>query len=364
MDVDHCETGNRVSLPVGNCEHRDGNTRNYSGLERSSSQQAEAFHDAKDKTCVDSSINPADRLSKRKRSDEDNSDLSTPGIDKTRLSPRVEINQKGKESPLPEHSVKRQKSDVLGTGATKKNFTPLNISATDNRLHRLTVLLWQKIFCFVPPVFLGRLLRVDHAFHDILKSSRSYIAQAPLQSFNALHDQKSESIWIASRKRFAPGLPRPLFGQSELEMWKLIRGNRCQVCGERKSLLTTSMVSSPWRAGPGLVGVRVVWPFGIRCCGPCLLGSSEQVGPSISYMSCSNHNLGSLFALLEHISFFPFGRFTLCLYHPISGLRCSCEHSKYGSSNGCSDGQVLLQTSHSADQAPFRGSQTSWTWVS
>ncbi|KAL8690691.1 MAG: hypothetical protein Q9218_003918 [Villophora microphyllina] len=96
--------------------------------------------------------------------------------------------------------------------------------------------LWHHIFRYVPPVFLGRLLRVNHAFHSYLADSRtenkpvvgSALRRGTLQPLDA------EAIWAASRKRFAPGLPKPLHGFKELDMWRLLRGRICQLCGRTK----------------------------------------------------------------------------------------------------------------------------------
>ena len=137
--------------------------------------------------------------------------------------------------------------------------------------------IWQHVFCFVPPVFLGRLLRVNRTFKSLLTPEIS--TQAPHQEPNAggrvLYT--SEAIWAASRKRFCPGLPKPLRGVNELNMWRLLRGNDCQKCGERKTLRMSSDASSPWESGPGKTGVRVIWPFGVRLCGMCLHIHSEKV---------------------------------------------------------------------------------------
>ena len=147
----------------------------------------------------------------------------------------------------------------------------------DERVHGLTTPVWQQVLCFVPPVFLGRLLRVsrnfrlllepqsqeEHRFHDLYTGHRGFLSP--------------ESIWQASRKKFAPGLPKPLIDQQELQMWRLIRGNRCQDCGLVKDLVCSSSSADLWHCGPGQDGMRVIWIFGLRVCGPCLLSNCEQV---------------------------------------------------------------------------------------
>ena len=143
----------------------------------------------------------------------------------------------------------------------------------------LPIEIWQHVFCFVPPVFLGRLLRVNYTFKSLLTPEVSTQALHQKPNAGAPNLQKGEAIWAASRKRFCPGLPKPLRGVNELNMWRLLRGNDCQKCGERKALLTSSDASSPWESGPGKTGVRVIWPFGVRLCGMCLNIHSEKVRP-------------------------------------------------------------------------------------
>ncbi|MCJ1378365.1 hypothetical protein MMC17_001463 [Xylographa soralifera] len=136
--------------------------------------------------------------------------------------------------------------------------------------------IWRRVFCFVPPVFLGRLLRVNRFFHSLLSPDIPHMPVHPMEHTGSAIFQSSEAIWAASRRRFCPGLPKPLRGLHELQMWRLLRGSDCQLCGERSNLLTPSAASNPWESGPGSTGVRVIWPFGIRCCGKCLRIHSEK----------------------------------------------------------------------------------------
>ena len=146
--------------------------------------------------------------------------------------------------------------------------------------------IWQHIFSFVPPVFLGRLLRVNTVFHACLtKASGERSSQASL-SGRAVRPVSSNSVWAASRKRFAPGLPKPLLGFQELDMWRLLRGRPCQTCGETKIQNFATSAESPLESGPGDKGVRVLWPFGIRTCGSCLQKCSEKVYLRSTWASC------------------------------------------------------------------------------
>ena len=268
------------------------------------------------------------RPSKRKR-DQD-SGITLARGDGTAVLFQATATDLDRTGPVTDYNVKRLKSDVLGAQVARKGFQLDGTYRVDDMLHGLTVSIWQRILCFVPPVFLGRLLRVDRAFHALLNQSGTLTYHASEPSSNASQTHISQPVWTASRKRFAPGLPRALFGQSELDMWRLLRGNSCQICGERKSLMQTSTTSDPWHAGPGRSGVRVIWSFSIRSCGPCLFNCSEQVGFPNSCTTLSNHDLGGCPTLFEHVSVFSFVRIALCLFHSISGLHCCCEYTKWG----------------------------------
>lgn len=171
-------------------------------------------------------------------------------------------------------SKKRVWSDDVAHGPTAR-------VQYSSQLPALPIAIWQRIFCFVPPVFLGRLLRVNRAFNTCLTAG-----DANQQYPKPLHPGdsrtlKPDAIWAASRKRFCPGLPKPIRGLLELEMWRLLRGRHCQLCREAKDPSSVISSESPWELGPGENGVRVIWPWGVRLCGRCILGRSEMVSDPI-----------------------------------------------------------------------------------
>lgn len=137
--------------------------------------------------------------------------------------------------------------------------------------------LWQHIFCFVPPVFLGRLMRVNRAFHAYLAPGKTNEQDLKSKYNVNVPYLGPEVIWAASRRRFCPGLPKPISGIHELDMWRLLRGRDCQVCGDMKEFNLSSSPESPWESGPGDTGIRVIWPFALRCCGTCIPKVSEKV---------------------------------------------------------------------------------------
>ncbi|KAK2759043.1 hypothetical protein FQN54_003142 [Arachnomyces sp. PD_36] len=133
--------------------------------------------------------------------------------------------------------------------------------------------LWQHIFTFLPPESLGSLSLVNQAFKFLLTADDAQIlARSP--SEGALKYQSANSIWSISRKSFHPGMPRPLFNLTELEMWRLVRGSICQFCGKSGSLVSSTDLSPLEKDQPG--DLRLVWPFGIRSCSECLEQKTEK----------------------------------------------------------------------------------------
>ncbi|KAL8995786.1 MAG: hypothetical protein Q9169_004544 [Polycauliona sp. 2 TL-2023] len=103
---------------------------------------------------------------------------------------------------------------------------------SQNRSNTLPAELWHHVFRFVPPVFLGRLLRVNRAFHSYLTSEVPGPTDASFS--RGVRPLNAESIWAASRKLYARTLPKPLRGLKELDMWRLLLGKSCQICGQTK----------------------------------------------------------------------------------------------------------------------------------
>ncbi len=140
---------------------------------------------------------------------------------------------------------------------------------------KLPAEIWHYIFTCVPPLSLGRLLQVNQSFKSYLVSGAEQ-STSPASGFKGfLKPQLTEAIWSAARKLFHPTMPKPLRSRTELENWSLILGTTCQFC--KVGPATESCGEQPWEAGPGKDGVRVVWPFGVRCCGSCLSKYAEKV---------------------------------------------------------------------------------------
>ena len=176
-------------------------------------------------------------------------------------------------------------SSMIDHARIKRLKTSDQISGPDiaaqlfSKSSALPAVLWQHILCYVPPVFLGRLLRVNHAFNTYLTPGKAREDTRVLPN-SIIQPLKAEDIWMASRRRFAPGLPRPIHGLLDLHMWRLLRGQNCQLCGQSRDAIPMANVDNPWEPGPGDTGVRIIWPFGVRCCGSCLQSESRKVLPT------------------------------------------------------------------------------------
>jgi len=133
---------------------------------------------------------------------------------------------------------------------------------------------WQYVFTFLDPKTLGSLLRTNRAFKTYLTSEESYSQDQPIQG--SLKPISSAIIWSISRKVCFPGMPRPLANRTELDMWKLVGATNCQFC-KKPDTSSSSTTSSPYENGPGVDGIRIVWPFGIRVCSNCLFARTRKV---------------------------------------------------------------------------------------
>jgi hypothetical protein len=140
--------------------------------------------------------------------------------------------------------------------------------------------IWHNIFTFIPPRSLGLLLRVNNCFNAYLDPSSSNSSPDPL-SRSAAKLLKADAIWRASRVLFRPGMPAPLRGKSELDMWKLACSSSCQFCGKKQQPNAPPPIDQ-WHPGPGENGIAPIWCFGVRTCGPCLQQRSSKVASGIN----------------------------------------------------------------------------------
>ncbi|KAI4658483.1 uncharacterized protein J4E79_006889 [Alternaria viburni] len=152
--------------------------------------------------------------------------------------------------------------------------------------------LWQHVFSFCSLADLGRLIQVNRSFLSYLTDVRSLSTSKSHPG--RLHLLKSESLWASARNAMCTKPPKPLPGFSELRMWQLAWSRRCQFCNKLDSLTPGERI---WQKGPGKEGVRVIWPFAIRACGPCLLKQC-QTDASLLFSAASALRPALPFALL------------------------------------------------------------------
>ncbi|KAI9713299.1 MAG: hypothetical protein M1812_006658 [Candelaria pacifica] len=141
---------------------------------------------------------------------------------------------------------------------------------------KLPAEIWHYIFSCVSPVSLGRLLQVNRSFKSYLVPNAQPSPVSASRSTGFLNPQLAEAIWRAARHLHYPAMPKPLRSRSELENWSLIRDTSCQLCSKQPGSTAEATNRNPWEAGPGQSGVRVVWPFGVRCCGSCLSEHTDK----------------------------------------------------------------------------------------
>jgi hypothetical protein len=171
---------------------------------------------------------------------------------------------------------KRVKFDLGGDSALASYRDEDGHLRTDRSL--LPAEIWHQIFTFTSPRALGRLLQVNKVFRAYLDpSSPTNPHTLASLSISVAQKRSPEAIWQASRRFSLPGMPSPLKGFNELEMWILACTDLCQFC-DRNGQPVNQISSDQWHSGPGETGVSTIWPFAIRSCGSCLKEKSIKVG--------------------------------------------------------------------------------------
>jgi hypothetical protein len=144
---------------------------------------------------------------------------------------------------------------------------------------------WHRVFTFCHPRVLGALLRVNKSFNSYIDPS-STASPAVVSPKYVLQLLSPDAIWRASRLLFHNGMPGPLAGRSELEMWKLACSSKCQFCGKTSKF----EILDQWHPGPGENGVARIWTFGVRSCGLCLEGNTTKVN-NLTFMASICHDM-------------------------------------------------------------------------
>jgi len=174
--------------------------------------------------------------------------------------------------------AKRKAEDLAAAQDKRRRFDPVPAPSPPPDLPPCAGLppaVWQHIFLSCPLPTLGRLLQVNRSFHSYLSDVRNLSPSKP--DSGLLRLLKSESIWASARNAHPTKPPKPLPGFTELQMWQLVWSKKCQFC-DRHSVFTPG--EKIWQKGPGATGVRTIWPFAVRSCGPCLLQRCQTVSAS------------------------------------------------------------------------------------
>jgi len=190
--------------------------------------------------------------------------------------PREELNPEGPYTS-PTRSVEGQRDRAPKTWESKTNSSR-DTSDSPALSSVLPAQIWSKIFMFLPPQDLGQLLQVNRTFHDYLEATKKPHASHDEGDGHILDTADSERIWKTSRRRYYHHLPRPLYGNSELDMWKLIGGRGCQFCAQKadSKVRPGHQTNSPIQEPVGQ-GIRIFWPLAIRCCTICLSNETFTV---------------------------------------------------------------------------------------
>jgi len=195
----------------------------------------------------------------------------------------------------PSHNLPQKHKETESSKRIKLELAPDltlgNIRTAEGRLSSdrslLPAEIWHHIFTFTPPRALGRLLRVNKTFRAYLDPNHALISNSsniPSLSRSVVSPRQPEVIWQSSRRLFRPWMPNPLEGISELGMWKLACNLTCDFCGKTQ-IPVSSMSMDQWHSGPGESGVRSIWAFAIRACGPCLQQQTIKVVIYFIFMS-------------------------------------------------------------------------------
>lgn len=178
-----------------------------------------------------------------------------------------------------EASPAKRKAEDASSSADKKRKLDTHVSPSVSTMlgqyARLPPAVWQHIFSFCSLADLGRLTCVNRPFHSYLTDVSNVSLSNP--EHGCLRLLKSEALWASARNAYNPNAPKPLPGLTEQQMWQLVWPKRCQFCNKLSTYVPGERI---WQQGPGDAGVRTIWPFAIRTCGPCLMQQCQTVSYS------------------------------------------------------------------------------------
>ena len=160
----------------------------------------------------------------------------------------------------------------------EKTVAGFDSEAPRDLAYHLPAEIWHRVFTFVPPKTLGRLLTVNKLFRTYLDPSSTAEVKGSTAPSHKLMLMKPDAIWQASRRSFWPHMPGPLKDKSEIDMWRFCCSRTCQFCNLRDRSVV-GKTQDHWTRGPGAKGVSPVFPFFIVSCGKCLSDNIVKVRP-------------------------------------------------------------------------------------
>jgi hypothetical protein len=252
-------------------------------------------------------------------------------------------------------ATKRKAEDESSARDKKRKLaSPSALISSDLRqCAGLPPVVWQHIFLFCSLADLGRLIQVNRLFLSYLTDVHNVSVFKPDPV--CLRLLKSESIWASARNALSPRPPKPLQGFTELQMWQLAWGRNCQFCSTSSSFTPGEKI---WQKGPGMNGVRTIWPFGIRACGPCLLQQSQTVSRTCLATGLQLTLVGNKPSILYGVR--TSTRAPFCAHYKGPQLHCGTRFTIHHNTPGRGDWQILLHETRRGNHTGAHRCAQSW----
>jgi hypothetical protein len=250
--------------------------------------------------------------------------------------------------------AKRKAEDVSAAHDKKRKLaSPSPPISSDLRCAGLPPAVWQHIFLFCSLADLGRLMQVNRPFFSYLTDVHNVSVSKPDSA--CLRLLKSESVWASARNALSPRPPKPLPGFTELQMWQLVWSAHCQFCHRSNVLAPGDKI---WQQGPGMTGVRTIWPFGIRACGPCLLQQCQTVSRTCLPVILRLTSAGNKSFVFSRIC--ASTRAPLRAHHKRPQLHSRAPSADRHNASRCRDWKILLQETRRRNHARSQRRAEPW----
>lgn len=291
--------------------------------------------------------------------------------------------QAGQKRPADESSPTstslRADADVAAAVNKRVKLTPLHDALqtgdwrTDYRdqegrllkdFSKLPAQIWTHIFTYAPPSTLADLSKISRGFRNLLVSTGPVdTSSGPPVTGGVLKPLAPDSVWALSRKLYYPSMPVPLEKQSEFDMWNLLERRKCQFCGKSGQDASEASPGLPWEPALGDDGVKIIWPFGVRSCGACLVKHSEKVSSVLpcagmihsenAHQRTTGDATDDLIFDASHVT----SSTPVHLSHPGPSCHHAQEPPRCHLSPATADDQILSEITYRGHQGPIGGGQ-------